>query len=153
MAGDPIRVLFVCTHNSARSQIAEALLGRSGGADFEVASAGTEATRVNPFAIRVLDDVGIDWSRAKSKSIDRFLDQPFDYVITVCDHARATCPVVPGAATTLHWSIEDPSEVNGTDAEKLAAFRRTEAELADRIRAFVDDARQATGRSPSASRP
>ena len=96
MPGDPIRVLFVCTHNSARSQIAEALLRRCGGEDFEVQSAGTDASRVNPYAIRVLDEIGIDWSAARSKSNTEFLDQEFDYVITVCDRVRATCPVLPG---------------------------------------------------------
>ena len=97
MPSAPIRVLFVCTHNSARSQIAEALLQRYGGDDFEVYSAGTEATRVNPLAIQVLGELGIDWSHARSKVIGEFLDQQFDYVITVCDRARATCPVFPGS--------------------------------------------------------
>ncbi|MFL5667903.1 MAG: arsenate reductase ArsC, partial [Chloroflexota bacterium] len=95
MSADPIRVLFVCTHNSARSQIAEALLTRDGGDVFEVSSAGTEVTRVNPLARRVIEEAGIDWSGARSKSITEFLDQRFDYVITVCDRARATCPVFP----------------------------------------------------------
>ena len=117
MPGDPIRVLFVCTHNSARSQIAEALLQWYGGEDFEVQSAGTEVSRVNPYAIRVLDEIGIDWSTARSKSITEFLDQEFDYVITVCDRARATCPVFPGSSNTLHWSLDDPSEVEGDDEQ------------------------------------
>ena len=116
MPADPIRVLFVCTHNSARSQIAEALLKRYGGTDFEVYSAGTEVTRVNPFALQVIEEAGIDWSGARSKSITEFLDQQFDYVITVCDRARATCPVFPGSTNTLHWGLDDPSEVEGTDA-------------------------------------
>jgi arsenate reductase len=143
----PIRVLFVCTHNSARSQIAEALLTRYGGADFEVHSAGTEVTRVNPFAIRVLADAGIDWSQARSKSITGFLDQRFDYVITVCDRARESCPVFPGSTNTLHWGLDDPSEVDGTDAEKLAAFKQTEAEIAIRLRPFIEVALRAAGRS------
>ena len=117
MPADRIRVLFVCTHNSARSQIAEALLKRDGGDDFEVYSAGTEVTRVNPYALRVLEDAGIDWSGARSKSVTEFLGQPFDYVITVCDRARATCPVFPGSSNTLHWDSDDPSEVEGTDEE------------------------------------
>lgn len=144
----PIRVLFVCTHNSARSQIAEALLGRYGGDDFEVSSAGTEASRVNPFAIRALAELGIDWSGARSKSIDEFLDQRFDYVITVCDRARETCPVFPGSTNSLHWGLDDPSEVEGTDAEKLAAFRRTQVEVSARLRPFIEVALRAAGRTP-----
>jgi arsenate reductase len=142
----PIRVLFVCTHNSARSQIAEALLGHYGGADFEVASAGTEATRVNPYAIRALADLGIDWSGARSKVIDEFLDETFDYVITVCDRARETCPVFPGSDNTLHWGLDDPSEVEGTDEQRLAAFRRTQLEISSRLRPFIEVALRAAGR-------
>lgn len=138
MPADPIRVLFVCTHNSARSQIAEALLKRDGGDDFEVCSAGTEVTGVNPYALRVLEEAGIDWSGARSKSITEFLDQPFDYVITVCDRARATCPTFPGSSNTLHWGLDDPSGVEGTDAEKLAAFRRTQTEVSTRLRPFIE---------------
>ena len=142
----PIRVLFVCTHNSARSQIAEALLQRYGGADFEVHSAGTEATRVNPYAVRVLAEQGIDWSAARSKVITEFLDQSFDYVITVCDRARETCPVFPGSTNTLHWGLDDPSEVEGTDEERLAAFRRTQLEVSTRLRPFIEVALRAAGR-------
>jgi arsenate reductase (thioredoxin) len=145
---DPIRVLFVCTHNSARSQIAEALLARYGGSDFEVRSAGTEATRVNPDAVRVLAEAGIDWSGARSKVITEFLEQRFDYVITVCDRARETCPVFPGSTNTLHWSLDDPSGVRGTDEERLAAFRRTEQEIAARLRPFIEIALRAAGRTP-----
>jgi arsenate reductase len=140
----PIRVLFVCTHNSARSQIAEALLGRN--AAFEAFSAGTEATRVNPFAIRALAEIGIDWTAARSKPVTEFLDQRFDYVITVCDHAKETCPVFPGAEQTLHWGLDDPSEVRGDDATKMAAFRRTRTEVSDRVTAFVGDALKPAGR-------
>ena len=146
MTADPIRVLFVCTHNSARSQIAEALLERYGGADFEVSSAGTEVSQVNPYAIRVLGQAGIDWSDARSKSIGEFLDQTFDYVITVCDRARATCPVFPGSSNSLHWGLDDPSEVDGTDEEKLAAFQRTEIEVSARLRPFIEVALRAAGR-------
>jgi arsenate reductase len=144
-----IRVLFVCTHNSARSQLAEALLREYGGADFEVASAGTEVTRVNPYAIRVLADLGIDTSAARSKSIREFLDQRFDYVITVCDRARETCPVFPGSENTLHWGLDDPSEVEGTDEERLAAFRRTQLEISARLRPFIEIALRAAGRRPT----
>jgi len=151
MPDRPIRVLFVCTHNSARSQIAEALLRDYGDADFEVLSAGTEVTRVNPYAVRVLADLGIDWSAARSKSISEFLDQRFDYVITVCDRARETCPVFPGSENTMHWGLDDPSEVEGTDAERLAAFRRTQLEVSTRIRPFIEVAPRAAGRQRRAS--
>ena len=151
MPDTPIRVLFVCTGNSARSQIAEAVLGRLGGADFEVYSAGTEPKGVNPYSIRVLADAGIDWSDARSKSVDDFLGQSFDYVITVCDRARQTCPVFPGGGNSLHWGLEDPAEVEGTDAERLAAFKQTYLELNQRIRPFVEVALRAAGRPRHAS--
>ena len=137
---DPIRVLFVCTHNSGRSQIAEALLLHHGGDGFEVHSAGTETRGLNPYAVRVLDEVGIDWSGARSKLVTEFLDRPFDYVVTVCDRAREACPVFPGSRNTLHWGLDDPSEVQGSDEEKLAAFRRTRAEVEARMRPFIDAA-------------
>lgn len=146
MPADPISVLFVCTHNSARSQIAEALLQRYGGDDFEVYSAGTDATSVNPYAVRVLSDLGIDWSPAESKTIDRFLSRHFDYVITVCDRAKATCPVFPGSTNSLHWGLADPSEVEGTEEERLAAFRRTQTEVSVRLRPFIEVALRAAGR-------
>lgn len=148
---DPIRVLFICTHNSARSQIAEALLGHYGGSDFLVHSAGTEATRVNPFAVQVLAEIGIDWANARSKVLTEFLDEPWDYVITVCDRARQSCPVFPGQMNSLHWGLDDPSEVDGTDEEKLEAFRRTRMEVATRLRPFIEIALRAAGRPPAAS--
>ena len=129
VAAAPIRVLFVCTGNSARSQLAEALLRRLGGAAFEAYSAGTQPHGVNPYTVRVLAEAGIDWTAARSKSVDEFLGQPFDYVITVCDRARQVCPVFPGAGVRLHWSLADPAEVVGTDARTLAAFRRTRARI------------------------
>jgi arsenate reductase (thioredoxin) len=145
--GPPIRVLFVCTGNSARSQMAEAVLRRIGDADFEVYSAGTEPKGINPYTVRVLHDAGYDWSSARSKSTDEFAGQSFDYVITVCDRARAVCPVFPGRGETLHWGLEDPAEVEGTDDQKLAAFQRTFREVDQRIRPFVEVARGAAGRS------
>ncbi len=138
MPADPIRVLFVCTGNSARSQLGEALLADIGGPDFQVSSAGTEPKGVNPYTIQVLAEIGIDWSGAQSKSVSQFLGQPFDYVITVCDRARQTCPVFPGEHNSLHWGLEDPAEVEGTEAAKLEAFRRTRTEVATRIRPFVE---------------
>jgi arsenate reductase len=133
----PIRVLFVCTGNSARSVMAEALLRRYGGAAFEVYSAGTEPKGVNPLTLRVLADAGIDGSFARSKSVTEFLGQPFDYVITVCDQARQSCPVFPGVHETLHWGYEDPAEAVGTEEERLAVFRRVFIGLGDRIHTFI----------------
>ena len=154
MPDRPIRVLFVCTGNSARSQMAEALLEHLGGATFEVESAGTQPHGVNPLTVRVLADVGIDWSAARSKSLDQFLGQPFDYVITVCDRARQSCPVFPGTYNSLHWGLDDPAAVEGTDEEKLEAFRQTRAELTLRLRPFVEIALRAAGRpAPSAPEP
>ena len=142
----PIRVLFVCTGNSARSQIAEALLERHGKPDFEVESAGTQPRGVNPLAVQALAEHHIDWSGARSKSVDEFLGQSFDYVITVCDRARQACPVFPGSDNTLHWGLDDPSEVEGTEEERLAAFRATAMELTIRLRPFIEIARRTAGR-------
>jgi arsenate reductase len=147
----PIRVLFVCTGNSARSQIAEAVLGHLGQADFSVFSAGTKPKGVNPYSIRVLREAGIDWSAARSKSVSEFLDERFDYVITVCDRARRSCPVFPGPHNSLHWGLDDPGEVGGTDAERLAAFQTTCAALEQRIRPFIEVALRAAGRRPLSS--
>lgn len=147
----PIRVLFVCTGNSARSQIAEAVLGRLGGSDFEAYSAGTEPHGVNPYTVRVLGEAGIDWSAARSKSVDEFLGETFDYVITVCDRARQTCPVFPGSNNTLHWGLEDPAAVDGSDAVQLGAFQHTYMELNQRLRPFVEVALRAAGRGRRAS--
>jgi arsenate reductase len=145
MPADPIRVLFVCTGNSARSQIAEALLRDLGGSDFVALSAGTNPEGVSPYTMLVLGEAGIDWSGARSKSVSEFIGQPFDYVITVCDRARQTCPVFPGRHESLHWSLEDPADVEGTDAEKLDAFRRTRTEVAARLRPFVELAQKDRG--------
>ena len=143
MSEAPIRVLFVCTGNSARSQMAEALLRRYGGADFEVVSAGTDPKGVHPLTVQVLAEAGIDWSGARSKSVTEFLGRPFDYVVTVCDRARQVCPVFPGEHNSLHWGLEDPAEIEGSEAERLAAFRRTGQELGVRLRPFVELARRA----------
>jgi arsenate reductase len=148
----PIRVLFVCTGNSARSQLAEALLAQHGGPDFEVRSAGTEPKGVNPFTIRTLAEVGIDWSRATSEPVTDYLGQAFDYVITVCDRARESCPVFPGSYNSLHWGLDDPAEVEGDDEAKLAAFRRTRVEVSQRLRPFIEIALRAAGRPPAAGR-
>jgi arsenate reductase len=129
----PRRVLFLCTHNSARSQMAEGLLRSLGGDRFEVFSAGTEATRVRSEAIAVMREIGIDISGQSSKSLQRFLDQPFDLVITVCDAAAESCPVFLGARQRLHWSFPDPSAVEGSEAHRLAAFRSVRDAIRRRI--------------------
>jgi arsenate reductase len=133
----PIRVLVVCTGNSARSILAEALLRRHGGDAFEVFSAGTDPHGINPLTEQVLDEAGIDHSWARSKSVNEFLGQTFDYVITVCDQARQVCPVFPGVHETLHWGYEDPAAVEGSEAERLAAFRSTLTMMSTRIQSFI----------------
>jgi len=133
----PIRVLFVCTGNSARSIMAEALLRQQGGAAFEVYSAGTEPRGINPLTIRTLEAAGLDMSWARSKSVTEFLGQPFDYVITVCDQARQSCPVFPGVHETLHWAYEDPADALGTEEERLEVFRRVFIGLGQRIAMFI----------------
>jgi arsenate reductase (thioredoxin) len=142
MSAAPIRVLFVCTGNSARSQLAEALLREFGGSDFEAFSAGTEPKGVNPFTVAALSEVGIDWSGARSKSVTEYLGRPFDFVITVCDRARQTCPVFPGAHHREHWDLEDPAEVQGSDGQTLEAFRQTRTEVDVRVRSFIVAARE-----------
>jgi arsenate reductase len=141
----PIRVLLVRTGNSARSQVAEALLERFGGPDFEVESAGTVPRPIDPLTVTVLAEVGIDWSGARSRSLDAFLAQSFDYVITVCDRARQLCPVFPGSGNTLHSGLEDPAEVVISDAERLAAFRQTRQDLTLRLRPFIEVATRTAG--------
>jgi arsenate reductase len=132
---EKIRVLFLCTHNSARSQMAEGLLRDLAGDQFEVMSAGTEATQVRPLAVRAMEEIGIDISGQESKTLDRYLDQPFDYVITVCDDANEACPFFPGAQSRLHWSFEDPSRAEGSDEERLEVFRRVRDGIKDRVQA------------------
>jgi arsenate reductase (thioredoxin) len=127
------RVLFLCTHNSARSQMAEGLLRHLAGDRFEAHSAGTEATHLRPLAIRAMDEIGVDISVQESKTLERYLGEPFDYVITVCDDANEACPFFPGAKTRLHWSFEDPSQAYGTEDERLAVFRRVQDEIRERI--------------------
>ncbi len=132
----PIRVLFVCTGNSARSQMAEALLREYGKGSFETFSAGTEPKGVNPLTVRALSNVGIDISGARSKSVTEFLGQPFDYVVTVCDRARESCPVFPGGGESIHWGFDDPAEATGTEPERLAVFERILGEISTRLRLF-----------------
>jgi arsenate reductase (thioredoxin) len=133
------RVLFLCTHNSARSQMAEGFLRAKAGDRFEVESAGTERTSVNPLAIRVMAERGIDISGHTSKVYDGLVDAPWDYVITVCDDANEGCPLFPGVHQRLHWSFPDPSRTTGSDEDRVATFRRVrdqiEAQMAGWLRA------------------
>ena len=140
---EPIRVLFVCTGNSARSIMAEALLRRHGSDRFEVHSAGTDPRGVNPLTLRVLADAGIDASWARSKSVNEFLGQRFDYVITVCDQARQVCPVFPGVHESLHWGYEDPAEATGTEEERLRVFNRVFIAMGERVQQFAAIAKRA----------
>ena len=130
------RVLFLCTGNSARSQMAEGLLRNMAGDRFEVFSAGTIASFVRPQSIAVMKELGIDISSHRSKSLNEFIDEPFDYVITVCDHAAQQCPTFPGNARRIHWSIDDPVGM-GNDEAQLDAFRAARNDLKNRIQQFV----------------
>jgi arsenate reductase len=131
------RVLFLCTGNSARSQMAEGFLRHLAGDRFDVESAGIDPSTVNPLAITAMRERGIDISGQRSKSADSLLGQPFSYVITVCDNADQRCPVFPGVAARLHWPFEDPAQATGTDPERLAVFRRIRDEIETRVLAFI----------------
>jgi len=126
-------VLFVCTHNSARSQMAEGLLNHLFGDRYQAFSAGMEKTSVHPLAIEVMKRIGIDISWHRSKTVDYFVDHKFDIVITVCDRARETCPYIPFRVERLHWSFEDPAAAEGTEEEKLALFEMVRDEIRERI--------------------
>lgn len=128
------KILFICTHNSARSQIAEALVNTTKAETYLAFSAGTEPTNVNPYAIKSLAEIGIDISSNEAKHVNVYRGYTFDYVVTVCDYAKETCPFFPGAKKYLHRGFEDPSTFTGTDDEKLLHFRR----LRDDIRSWVE---------------
>jgi arsenate reductase len=134
---DRQRVLFLCTHNSARSQMAEGLLRHLAGDRYAAFSAGTEATHVRPLAIRAMAELGIDISAQESKTLDRYLGEPFDAVITVCDQAADACPVFPGAKRRLHWSFPDPSKAHGSEADQLAVYRMVRDDIRRQIEAEV----------------
>jgi arsenate reductase len=134
-----MRVLILCTGNSARSQMAEGLLRHDGRMALEVASAGTKPSHVRPEAIAVMGEIGIDISGHRSKSVDEFAGQVFDYVITVCDNARESCPIFPATTKRIHWSLEDPAAVQGTEEQRLAEFRRIRDQLRSLLRQFVQE--------------
>jgi arsenate reductase (thioredoxin) len=136
----PEKVLILCTGNSARSQMAEGILRHDGGSAFEVESAGVKPSSVRPEAIQVMSEIGIDISGHRSKSADEFTGRVFDYIITVCDNAKETCPVFPGKATRIHQSFEDPPAPGvGSDEERLAIFRRVRDEIREWTKGFISE--------------
>lgn len=136
------KVLFLCTGNSCRSQMAEGWLRHLAGEQFEVVSAGTHPVGLNPYAVQAMQEVNIDISNHSSERVDPYLEQAFDYVITVCDRAAETCPVFPGASSLLHWSFEDPAKAKGTYEQQMVTFRKIRDEIADQIRRFIAEGRQ-----------
>jgi arsenate reductase (thioredoxin) len=135
-----MRVLFLCTGNSARSIIAAALLRGLGGDRFEVESAGTAPKGINPYTVRVLEEAGIGLEGDRSKHVSELEGQEFDYVITVCDSAAEACPVFPAKTRRLHWSFPDPASIEGDEQERLAAFRRTREGMRERVSGFLSTA-------------
>jgi arsenate reductase len=135
------KVLFLCTGNSARSQMAEGLLRHVAGNRFEVASAGIRPKGLHPLAVRAMQEIMIDISGQRSKDVAEFQGRDFSYVITVCDRAKESCPIFPGSTRKLHWSLDDPAEAPGSEEERLAVFRRVRDELAQRIHTFIEQVR------------
>jgi len=131
------RVLILCTGNSARSQMAEGLLRYDGGSRFEVFSAGVSPSQVRPEAVAAMREIEIDISGQRSKSVEVFAGQAFDYVITVCDNAREQCPLYPAETARIHWSFDDPAAAEGDEATRLAIFRRVRDEIRARLGEFV----------------
>ena len=135
---DKKRVLILCTGNSARSQMAEGLLKKIGGGRLEVESAGVITSFVRPQAIEAMKEIEIDISGHRSKSVEEFSGQNFDYVITVCDNAKESCPVFPGNVKRIHWSFDDPAVATGSEVEKLTLFRRVRNEISEKLSEFVE---------------
>lgn len=129
----PVRVLFLCTGNSARSQMAEAFLRAIGKEHFAAFSAGTEPKSLHPLAVRAMQEAGVDISGQRSKDLGEFLGQEFDYIITVCDRARDNCPTFPGDNECIHWSFDDPAAAVGGEEEQLKVFRRVRNEIRTRV--------------------
>ena len=134
------RVLFLCTHNSARSQMAEGLLRNLAGGKFDVFSAGTEQTKVQPLAIEAMREIGIDIASHTSKTLEAFTGQTFDYVITVCDRANESCPIFPGGTQRIHWSFDDPTAATGSHDDRLRKFQQVRDEIQERLRISVTEA-------------
>jgi arsenate reductase len=133
-----LRVLFLCTGNSCRSQIAEGFLRHFGGDQFDVASAGTHPAGLNPDAVEAMREIGIDISHHRSKAIGEVIGQRFDHVITVCDRAKESCPIFPEATCVHHWPFDDPATAKGSPEERKAVFRRVRDEIAARVQRFLD---------------
>ena len=131
------RVLILCTGNSARSQMAEGLLRHDAGDRFEVESAGVVKSFVRPLAIEAMREIGIDIGDHRSQSVEEFREQTFDYVITVCDNAKETCPFFPASSRLIHWSFDDPAEATGDEAAQLAVFRRVRDEIREKLKEFA----------------
>jgi arsenate reductase len=139
MSMDKKRVLILCTGNSARSQMAEGLLRNAANDRFAVFSAGVRPSSVRPEAVAVMKELGIDISGHRSKSVDEFSGQSFDYVITVCDNANESCPIFPGKTERIHWSFEDPAAALGSAEQKIAAFRKVRDQIAEKLKSFADE--------------
>ena len=135
------RILFLCTGNSCRSQMAEGLLRSLAGDRFDIESAGTEATHVRPLAMKAMAEIGIDLSGQRSKTLDQFVAQPWDFVITVCDTANEACPIFPAAAKRLHWSFPDPSRATGTEEAQLHVFRNVRDAIKMRLEDWLQSPR------------
>ena len=131
------KVIFLCTGNSARSQMAEGLMNHLSHEEWKVQSAGIFPSYVHPLAIRVMEEIGIDISQQTSKSMNQFLNEVFDYIITLCDEAAQSCPTFPGQGKRLHWSFQDPAAAIGTIEERLAVFRRVRDEIKRKIEEFL----------------
>ena len=131
-----LRILVLCTGNSARSQMGEGLFRHEGDGAVEVVSAGTKPSHVRPEAVAVMGEIGIDISGQRAKSVDELAGQKFDVIVTVCENARDACPVFPGAAERVHWSFEDPAAAQGSDAERLATFRNVRDQIQTRVKSF-----------------
>lgn len=139
------RVLVLCTGNSCRSQMAEALWEMLGDGQWQSASAGSKPSGyVHPLAVRAMGELGIDISQQVSKSLDQFRDEPFDLIVTVCDNAKEACPVFPGAKETLHWPFDDPADATGNDDEKMVVFRRVRDEIKESIQNYLTNRRGPT---------
>jgi arsenate reductase len=146
------KILVLCTGNSARSQMGEGLFRHEGGGQYEIHSAGTKPSRIRPEAVAVMKEIGIDISGHRSKSVDEFSGQSFDYVVTVCDSARDNCPLFPADIERIHWSFEDPAAVEGNDEVRLAAFRRIRDQIQEYVRNFVRDRARKDRYSPPPGR-
>jgi len=136
------KVLFLCTGNSCRSQMAEGWLRHLAGDHFDVVSAGTDPVGLNPYAVTVMGELGVDISNHVSERVDPYIEQQFDHVITVCDRAQETCPIFSKASKMLHWSFEDPAKAKGTYEEQMIVFRKIRDEIGDQIRRFIANTKE-----------